>query len=162
VIGQKSGFTLVEVVIVSALILLGSLVAFHTAEIVSQREKEERMRYALLEMRAALDKFFEDSYQNPAIPVLEKPRFPKTIAELINTKRPIPGGSFYLRRLALNPMAGEIRWQLTGSNGTSEEILVITDAVSAFVDATMTIVDIRCPDTVLPATGLNGIPYKEW
>ena len=159
---QRRGFTLIEVVVVSALILLASLVAFHTADIVSQREKEDRLRYALLEMRAALDKFFEDSYQNPLIPVAEKPRFPKSMAELLNTRRPVPGGSFYLRRLPLNPMAGEIRWQLVGNNGVSEEILVITDAVTGFVNATMNITDIRCPSTVLPANGLNGIPYKDW
>lgn len=158
----RTGFTLVEVVVVSALILLASLVAFHTADIVSQREKEERLRYALLEMRAALDKFFEDSYQNPAIPVADKPRFPKSINELLTTRRPVPGGSFYLRRLPLNPMFASTRWQLIGNNGTTEELKVITDDSMSFTDATMNIVDVRCPDTVIPPDGLNGIPYKDW
>ncbi|EKD82542.1 MAG: hypothetical protein ACD_39C01223G0003, partial [uncultured bacterium] len=135
---------------------------FHTADIVSQREKEERLRYALLEMRAALDKFFEDSYQNPAIPAGDKPRFPRNVAELLNTKRPIAGGSFYLRRLPLNPMFAAIRWQLIGNNGVGEELLEINDAATSFVDPTMSIVDVRCPDTVFPANGLNGIPYKDW
>lgn len=157
------GFTLVEVVVVSALILLASLVAFHTAEVVSQREKEERMRYALLELRATLDSFFQDSYQNPAILEADKPRFPLSIHELLTTKRPVAGGSFYLRRLPLNPMFAATRWQLIGNDGIGgEELKIITDASMTFDGANMKIVDIRCPDDVFPADGLNGIPYKEW
>ena len=162
----RRGFTLVEVVIVSALILLGSLVAFHTAEVVSQREKEERLRFALLEMRAALDSFFQDSFQNPAVPVGEKPRFPKTIVELLTTKRPVPYGSFYLRRLPLNSMLASKRWQLIGNNGATEELKTINDETELFADVSMNIVDVRCPapeaGDSYPANGLNGIPYNEW
>lgn len=149
---RSNGFTLVEVVVVSALILLASLVAFHTADIVSQREKEERLRYALLEMRAALDKFFEDSYQNPAIPAGQIPRFPKSFDEMLLTKRPVAGGSFYLRRLPLNPMLKSTTWHLV--------IATITDDITS--EQVPVITDVRCPDTVIPPDGLNGIPYKDW
>ena len=159
----RNGFTLVEVIVVSALIMLASLVAFHTAEVVSQRDKEERMRYALLEMRAALDSFFQDSFQNPAIPELEKPRFPVTINELLTTKRPIPGGGFYLRRLPLNPMFAETRWLLVGNNDSDpEELKEITDSITSFDNPSLEIVDIRCPDGATPAVGTNGIEYKDW
>ncbi|PKL41866.1 MAG: hypothetical protein CVV41_17010 [Candidatus Riflebacteria bacterium HGW-Riflebacteria-1] len=149
---QTRAFTLVEVVVVSALILLASLVAFHTAEIVSQREKEERLRYALLDMRAALDIFFQDSHQNPAISAGQIPRFPKTIDEMLLTKRPVPGGSFYLRRLPLNPMLKNTNWHLV--------IATITDDITS--ELVPVITDVRCPDTVTPPDGLNGIPYKDW
>lgn len=158
------GFSLVEVVIVSALLLLGSLVAFQTAEIVSLRDKEERLRYSLLEMRSAIDQFFGDSYQNPSIPELEKPRFPKTIEELLTTKRPVPGGTFYLRRLPLNPMLSEVQWELRGrKKGASlEEKINIASIADKFEDPDMTISDIRYPEGVYPDTGLNGVLYHEW
>lgn len=79
-INWKSGFTLVEVVVVTALILLVSLVGIQTADVVSQREKEERLRYSLLEMRAALDLYFQD-----------KTEFPDRLDDLLTTSRFVNG-----------------------------------------------------------------------
>ncbi|MFZ5953045.1 MAG: type II secretion system protein [Candidatus Rifleibacteriota bacterium] len=144
------GFTLVEVVIVSALILLVSLTAFKTAEIVSVREKEDRLRLSLLEMRSAMDKFHQDQL-----------RFPLDLNELLNTAVPLKGG-FYLRRLPLNPLFGTVKWEiasrtsLDGSYDHWEEITLPSQKMS---DNTP-IVDIRCPDAA--GEGLNGILYRNW
>lgn len=150
------GFSLVEVVIVSALILLVSLTAFQTAEIVNTREKEERMRQALLEMRLALDKFHQDQL-----------RFPRSFDELLTTSVPDKGG-FYLRRLPLNPLLGEVKWEiasrtsLDGSYDHWEEITTSADSISIVAPEIIAppIVDVRCPTAA--GEGLNGIPYDEW
>jgi general secretion pathway protein G len=146
----RQGFSLVEVVVVSGLVLMISLVAFQTAEIVTQREKEDRLRSALLEMRAALDAFHQDQI-----------RFPDTITELLTTPR--PGGGFYLRRLPLNPLNQPfpaVKWEISGRTsreGTTDVWVEITDPAPTIG---LPIVDIRCPAAA--GTGLNGLPYFQW
>jgi len=115
----KKGFTLVEVVVVTALILLVSLVGIQTADVVSQREKEERLRYSLLEMRSALDLYFQDRLT-----------FPATITELLTQPRLLNGSNygFYLRRIPLNPFFNSEHWTYaTGTfdvNGTPKTVVV--------------------------------------
>lgn len=152
---KKSGFTLVEVVVVSALILLVSLVGFQTADIVAQREKEERLRYALLEMRAAMDLFHQ-----------EQLRFPYSFNELINTPRPVNGSNYgyYLRRLPLNPIFATTRWEIsskTSRAGVTDvwvPITLPTAIIGAFPGEP--IVDVRCPEPGY--TSLRGDPYTVW
>ncbi|GAB4272849.1 MAG: hypothetical protein Kow0029_11980 [Candidatus Rifleibacteriota bacterium] len=153
---NKRGFTLVEVIIVSALILLLSLTAFQTADIVNTREKEERLRISLLEMRAAIDRFQQNDHDGD-----NEHRFPLTINELLTNKDPNTGG-FYLRRLPLNPFLGETKWDIaskTTLDGSSDHWEEISNPMQGMSDNTP-IVDIRCSSTV--GISLNGTPYKNW
>ncbi len=145
---KQRGFTLLEVVVASALILVVSYTAFQTVEVVNQREKEEQLRNALLEMRSALDQFHHDNL-----------RFPDTFSELLTAPRPL--GAFYLRRLPLNPMFAEIKWEIasqTSIDGTDDHWLEIDAADDTIADGA--IIDVRCPPTA--GTGLNGIAYQQW
>ena len=147
---KRTGFTLVEVIIVSALILLISLTAFQTADIVNTREKEERMRSCLLEMRAAMDRFHQNNL-----------RFPVSIDELLTTVDP-EKNSFYLRRFPINPMLGVTKWDIaskTSIDGIGETWEEISNSSMGMSDASP-IVDIRCSATV--GIGLNGIEYRHW
>ncbi len=144
------GFTLVEVVVVSALILLISLTAFQTADIVNTRENEERMRSCLLDMRAALDRFHQANL-----------RFPLNFNELLTGTDPIRG-SFFLRRFPINPLLREPKWEIasrTSLDGSYNHWEVITAPGDGMSDATP-IVDVRCPPEA--GTGLNAIEYKNW
>ncbi len=144
---NRSAFTLVEVVIVTGLILLFSLVTFQTADIINQRKNEDRMRENLLEMRGALDKYHQDNLS-----------FPNTMSALLTT--PMAGGGFYLRRFPLNPMFNETKWEVsakTSLTGTGDIWVEITDPTTTI---TGPIVDIRCPPSA--GTGLNGIAYELW
>lgn len=144
------GFTLIEVVVVTALILLISLTAFQTADIVNTREREERMRNSLLEMRSAMDRFHQNNL-----------RYPVSIDELLTGVDP-DKGSFYLRRFPLNPFLGESKWEIAtrtsiaGTGDVWEEISLSSMGMSDGAP----IVDIRCSSTV--GIGLNGIEYKNW
>jgi len=144
----RQGFTLLEVVIASALILVLSYAAFQTADIVSQREKEEQLRISLQEMRAALDQFHQENL-----------RFPDSIHELLTAPRSL--GAFYLRRFPLNPMFASTSWEIasqTSLTGTEDYWLKICNADSSFPDGR--VIDIRCPPEA--GTGLNGILYEQW
>lgn len=142
------GFTLLEVIIASTLLLVVSYSTFQTAEVVSQREKEEQLRSSLLEMRSALDQFHQDNL-----------RFPDTFIELLEAPRPL--GAFYLRRLPFNPMFATISWEIasqTSINGENDYWLPISTATAVINGGS--IIDVRCPASA--GTGLNGIPYQNW
>lgn len=149
----KSAFTLIEVVIVSALVLLFSLVAFETTEIVNQRDKEDRLKSCLLEMRAALDDFHVDNHADGSH--TEKFRYPDTLDELVNTAT--PKGGFYLRRIPINPMFSAVKWEVSDKTSLAGTTDVWQD-LSAYTGGP--IVDVRCPPSA--GIGLNGIPYKDW
>ena len=139
---MRSGFTLVEVIVVTALLLLISLVGIQTADVVSQREKEERLRYSLLEMRAALDLYFQDQHS-----------FPATITELLTQPRLLNGSEygFYLRRIPLNSFFNSQHW--TYATGTFDTGIPKT-----------VVVDVFCPSQGSPELdkALDGTSYLEW
>jgi len=144
----RNGFTLLEVVIASALVLVLSYAAFQTADIVDQREKEEQLRVSLQEMRAALDQFHQENL-----------RFPDSIQELLTAPRSL--GAFYLRRFPLNPMFASTTWEIASQTSLTESEdfwLKIYSADTSLPDGP--IIDIRCPPEA--GTGLNGIPYHHW
>ena len=147
---HTKAFTLVEVVVVTALILVVSLAGFQTAEIVSQRNKEEQLKKALLEMRAALDKYHQDKLQ-----------FPNTFNDLL-TEKPAEGG-FYLRRFPINPMLAEVKWEIaskTSLTGIDDKWIEATNKDVSILGGP--IVDVRCPPLTTGGTGLNGIAYENW
>ena len=163
---MKKGFTLVEVVVVTALILLVSLVGIQTADVVSQREKEERLRFALLEMRAAMDLYFQEHL-----------KFPDSISKLTDTVRN-SGRGFYLRRLPINPLVGTPAdpyiWEIASS--TKREYASAADESAHWIEIhspadiipdplvppgpPAPILDIRCPDPGY--TALDGTRYSKW
>lgn len=151
----RSGFTLVEVIVVSALILLVSLLGFQTADVVSQREKEDRLRSSLLEMRLAMDQYHQDHL-----------KFPDSIQQLIDTPRVFKSTTYgrYLRRFPLNPLDANFpparRWEVSGKTSLAGTTDVWTEITDPAATIGMPIVDIRCPPDA--GTGLNGIPYQSW
>jgi len=156
---MRSGFTLVEVVVVTALILLVSLVGIQTADLVSQREKEERLRYSLLEMRAAMDLYFQ-----------EQLKFPDSISKLTDTVRN-GGRGFYLRRFPINPIicnsAEPCVWEIASSTKRDYSSIAEEDAhwkrintSTATLSPVAPILDIRCPDPGYTALDLRR--YSDW
>lgn len=159
---NRSAFTLIEVVIVTALILLFSVVAFETASVINQREKEGRLKQALIEMRGAIDAFQQDHFSQP------NQGLPDTFSTLVTT--PTPEGGFYLRRFSINPMFRDdpitpkheqFTWEISDKTtlaGTGDTWREITSSSTSTVGGF--IIDVRCPPSA--GTGLNGIPYKDW
>lgn len=155
--GLRSGFSLIELVVVSALILLVSLVGVQTADLVSQREKEDRLRYSLLEMRAALDLYHQ-----------EKTIFPTSFNDLLNTKRFDGSYGYYLRRMPINPLFGTVKWEIASqtqrnyANITEEQAhwQALTDPSVTILPVPAPIVDIRSPDPGY--NSIRGDSYLQW
>ncbi len=155
---NRNAFSLVEVVVVSELLLLISLVGIHTADLISQREKEDRLRYSLLEMRAALDLYHQ-----------EKTTFPASFNELLTTKRFGGNYGYYLRRMPINPLFGAVKWEIASQTlrnlvpGSAEEQAhwqALTDPSVTILPVPAPIVDIRSPDPGY--NSIRGDSYLQW
>ena len=154
---SRRGFTLLEIVIVTALMMVLALVAIPVTDVISQREKEERLRQTLLEMRVALDRYSEARSKAQQFPL-----YPATIGSLTETQ--MASGGYFLRGFPINPILATSAWQIVGTNSTR----VVTDETMGLPDNLM-IMDIRCPLEfpefpigVPVGTGINGIGYSDW
>ena len=143
------GFSLIELVVATSLILLLSVVAVPMLDITSQREKEENLRITLNEMRGALDLYLQDHSAYPA-----------SIGTLLTHPRN-DGFGFYLRRFPLNPIVSKADWEISGRTtiGGVGDVWASCTSAGFTLPGLQPIVDIRCPDY---GTAINGINYREW
>jgi len=145
---HSEGFTLIEVVVVTALVLVLSLAAVPMVEIIQQREKEERLQETLIDLRGALDSYRQ--YNE---------KFPASFGTLLNTQK--PGGGVYLRSFPINPILASPEWEIAATTSISGigDVWHPCRSPDDVFPGNHPIVDIRCPDV---GTGINGIPYKDW
>jgi general secretion pathway protein G len=113
------GFTFVELVIVSTLVLILASAVQPLAKVTITRQKEVELRRALREMRTAIDKF-KDAADAQLIPPTELragsegyPPDLETLVEGVSVVNDATGRKLkFLRRIPKDPMTGETEWGL--------------------------------------------------
>ena len=149
---RSAGFTLTELVVVSAILVILAGVSFPIAKNAVRREKEEDLRYALRLMRNAIDEYKRYSDAG-LIPVdLGTDGYPaelETLLEPIDLVGQIDVQKRFLRRIPMDPMTGELEW---GKRSYQD------DWDSDYWGGE-NIYDVY---SLSEGVGLNGIPYKEW
>jgi general secretion pathway protein G len=147
-----AGFTLAELVMVSALLVALSAIALPVVKFTAKRSKEMELRQDLRMMRAAIDDYKRFSDQG-LIPVdLGTEGYPKDLDSLIKgielvgqVDRKIK----FLRRIPADPMIGKAEW---GLRSYQDDF----DATSTGGE------DVYDVYSLSQGMGLNGIPYRKW
>jgi len=111
------GFTFVELVIVTAIVMLLASVAIPMVQVTSQRQRESELHYALREMRTAIDKF-KDAADQGLIPATEldpgNEGYPKdldTLVDGVSVANDASGRKLkFLRRIPVDPMTRKPEW----------------------------------------------------
>lgn len=155
--GNQRGVTLVELVSVSAVILVLASLTLPVANTMLKRQKELELRRALRTMREALDRFQADTVRYPGIRVKYLnatndegyPEELKWLVEGVDVGDAAGTTIKYLRRLPMDPITREREWTTRSSRDSPESLF--TDGVNIF--------DVR---SMSEKVGLNGIPYNEW
>ena len=84
---DSRGFTFIELVIVTAIVMILASVAVPMAQVTAQRQREAELHHALREMRTALDKF-KDAADQGLIPSTEldagNEGYPKDLDTLVD------------------------------------------------------------------------------
>jgi len=129
---MRKGFTLVEILIVMAIIgiLLSIIIPNYSSSV--KRAKEAVLKENLFIIRDAIDKFY-----------LDKKKYPTSLEDLITNK--------YLKKIPYDPFLKSREWRLIHYEPEEME-----DFDPEIADA---IIDVKSMST---DTGLDGTKYENW
>ncbi len=146
------GFTLTEMVIVCVLLSILAGASLPVVKYTVKRSREADLRFALREMRNAIDEYKRYSDAG-LIPVdLGADGYPKELDVLVKGVElvgQVDKKARFLRRIPIDPMTGRPEWGLRSF--TDEPDSTMTDGNDVF--------DVYSLST---GTGLDGIPYAKW
>jgi general secretion pathway protein G len=149
---RAAGFTLAEMVMVTALLVILAGVTLPVARNTIRRGKEIELRMHLRQMRNAIDehKRYSDAQ---LIPIeLGTDGYPaelEVLVEGVEVIGQIDKKVRFLRRIPVDPMTGEAEW---GVRSFQDE----PDATSWGGE------DVYDVFSLSEGVGLNGVPYSEW
>jgi len=145
------GFTLIELLITVAILGLLASVALPLAEVTMQRGKEQELRRSLRELRDAIDAYKRAADEGAIDKPAGKSGYPPSLAVLVEgaVDRRDPKGAciHFLRRVPLDPVGAE-PWALRSYASPADAPRDGEDVFDVYSKST--------------ATGLNGVPYREW
>jgi general secretion pathway protein G len=154
----QRGFTLVELVVTVAIVALLSSVAMPMVEISVQRGREQELRYALRQIREAIDAYKLASDEGKIARNLGSTGYPKTLASLADgvedIKSPTRKKIYFLRNIPRDALMRdpavkpEATWGLRSYASTAEDPTAGDDVYDVYSKAT--------------GLGLNGIAYRKW
>jgi general secretion pathway protein G len=140
--GQARGYTFVELLVVSTIILILASAIMPLAKVSARRHRESELRRALREMRTAIDKYKDQADLGNISPLELKPgneNYPPDLQTLVDgvaaANDPTGRKLKFLRHIPVDPMTHGTEWG--GQN--------VFDVYTTF-----------------DATALDGTKYKDW
>ena len=153
----ERGLTLIELVSVSAIVLMLASVAIPVGHTMVKRQKELELQRALRTIRDAIDRFQFDAQQVPGIrqtllDATNEEGYPEELEWLVEgVDIGDEAGTVikYLRRLPLDPITGEAEWRTRSSRDRPGSLF--SDGINIF--------DVH---STSDAVALDGTRYSEW
>jgi general secretion pathway protein G len=106
----ECGFTLLELIIATTIVLILSTMAVPMARLSIKREKERRLRADLWEMRDAIDRYKIDADRNAFQTKVDSQGYPPDLETLVKGVDVQGKKVRYLRKLPIDPMTGTTEW----------------------------------------------------
>lgn len=153
---SASGFTFVELLVVSALLVILASAAMPMARVTMQRQREVELRHSLREMRTAIDKFKDQAdLGNIANTELRAgsenyPPSLEVLVEGVSAANDATGRKLkFLRRIPIDPMTNSPDWGLRS----------YTDKPDSTSWGGGNVYDVY---SKAEGTALDGTNYKDW
>lgn len=150
--GPQAGFTLIELVITTAILLILASVALPIARVSVQRTKEAELRRDLLQMRNAIDRYKDLADKNQIRVKAGTDGYPPDLETLV-AGVPLagkPGERIrFLRKIPVDPMTGQKNWGMRCAQDEPDSTSWCGDDVF----------DVFSQST---GTGLDGTKYSSW
>ena len=148
---KARGFTLVELLIVVAIMALLASIAAPLAELSYQRGKEQELRTALREIREAIDAYKRAADDGKIEKSADSSGYPPSLKALVegvpDKSSPEKSTLYFLRRIPRDPISGE-EWGLRAYASPANDPQPGKDVYDVYSKS--------------EEIGLNKVPYKEW
>jgi general secretion pathway protein G len=153
---NEHGFTFLELVIVTAILMILASTIMPMTQVTAQRQREVELRRTLREMRTAIDKF-KDAVDQGQIPTTElepgNEGYPPDLETLVNGVSAANDASGrklkFLRKIPIDPMTNSTEW---GKRAYQDR----PDSQSW---GGKNVYDVY---TTYQGTALDGTKYKDW
>lgn len=151
------GFSLVELVVVLAIVSVLASIGLPLAELAQRRNSEEDLRRSLRDIRSALDAYKrlvdQGSIQKAADASGYPPNLDALVSGVPDARSPRGNKIYLLRRLPRDPFAPEglsaaDSWGLRSYASPPDDPKPGSDVFDVYSKA--------------GGSGLNGVPYREW
>lgn len=162
--GKHQGFTLIELMIVVAIMSILATSALPLRELMVKREKEQELRVALRQIRTAIDAYKQAVDEGKIAKKADETGYPPRLEELFmgvqDIKSPDKKVIYFLRRLPRDPMFTEL--DVAGIQTTPAADTWGKRSYESPWDSPKEGDDVYDVYSRSEAIGLNGIPYREW
>ncbi len=155
-LGGDRGYTFVELLVVSAIIIIMASAVLPLTRVTATRTREAELRRALREMRTAIDKFKDAADLGQISPLEIKagtegyPPDLETLVEGVPAANDVTGRRLkYLRRIPTDPMTRSVEWGLRSYQ----------DDPDASGWGGQNVFDVY---TTFDGTALDGSKYRDW
>ncbi len=149
--GAKSeqGFTLLELIIATAILVILSTMAVPMARLTIQREREKILRRDLWEMRDAIDRYKADADRNAFQIKVDSQGYPPDLETLVKGVDVQGKKVRYLRKIPVDPMTNSTEWGMRSMQDDPE-----SDSFGG-----QSVFDVYTKST---GEALDGSKYKDW
>jgi general secretion pathway protein G len=143
------GFTLIELIVATAILVILTGLAIPTARVVIKRERERELRHDLWEIRDAIDRY-KDAADRGAFQIkVGSEGYPPDLETLVNGVDVGGKKVRFLRRIPSDPMTGTTEWGLRS----------MQDDATSDSWGGQNVFDVY---TKSQNTALDGTQYKDW
>ena len=110
--GRQRGFTLIELIVATAILVILSAMAVPLFRISVQRERERELRYDLWMLRDAIDRYKDAADRGAFQTKVGSEQYPPDLDTLV-TGVDVGGKKLrFLRKIPIDPMTGKNEWGL--------------------------------------------------
>jgi general secretion pathway protein G len=145
----ECGFTLLELIIASAILVVLSTMAVPLARLTIQRERERQLRAALWDMRDAIDRYKDAADRNLFQTKVDSQNYPPDLDTLVKGVDVQGKKLRFLRKIPIDPMTNSTEWGLRSMQDDPDS--------DSWGEQNVFDVYTKSQDTAL-----DGTKYKDW
>jgi general secretion pathway protein G len=146
---SQPGFTLIELIVATTILMLLTTLAIPLARVTIKREKERELRRDLWEMRDAIDRYKDAAERGAFQTKVGSEGYPPDLDTLVKGVDVQGKKLKFLRRIPVDPMTGTTEWGMRSmQDDPTSDSWGGQDVFDVF--------------TKSQGTGLDGTQYKDW